>query len=73
MGRPSERCLTHGVTDFDALATPRRIIQTPGHDRDPFRGIQPLPTNLPRWPSSPSAYNQPIWAILSANGKATLR
>ena len=28
-GRPSERCLTHGVTDFDALATPRRIIQTP--------------------------------------------
>jgi len=29
-GRPSERCLTHGVTDFDALATPRRIIQTPG-------------------------------------------
>src|SRR4029077_988893 len=29
MGRPSERCLTHGVTDFDALATPRRIIQTP--------------------------------------------
>ena len=30
MGRPSERCLTHGVTDFDALATMRRIIQTPG-------------------------------------------
>ena len=29
-GRPSERCLTHGVTDFDALATPRKIIQTPG-------------------------------------------
>lgn len=29
-GRPSERCLTHGVTDFDALALPRRIIQTPG-------------------------------------------
>ena len=29
MGRPSERCLTHGVTDFDALGTPRRIIQTP--------------------------------------------
>ena len=28
MGRPSERCLTHGVTDFDALGTPRRIIQT---------------------------------------------
>ena len=30
MGRPSERCLTHGVTDFDALATPRRFVQTPG-------------------------------------------
>src|SRR5713101_4979001 len=29
-GRPSERCLTHGVTDFDALGTPRKIIQTPG-------------------------------------------
>jgi hypothetical protein len=29
MGRPSERCLTHGVTDFDTLGTPRRIIQTP--------------------------------------------
>jgi len=29
-GRPSEHCLTHGVTDFDALATPRKIIQTPG-------------------------------------------
>ena len=29
-GRPSERCLTHGVTDFDALAAPRKILQTPG-------------------------------------------
>jgi len=29
-GHPSERCLGHGVTDFDAHATPRRIIQTPG-------------------------------------------
>jgi hypothetical protein len=29
-GRPSEHCLTHGVTDFDALGTPRKIIQTPG-------------------------------------------
>jgi hypothetical protein len=28
MGRPSERCLTHGVTDFDALGTPRRFLQT---------------------------------------------
>ena len=29
-GHPSERCLGHGVTDFDTLASPRRIIQTPG-------------------------------------------
>jgi len=28
-GHPSERCLGHGVTDFDTHATPRRIIQTP--------------------------------------------
>ena len=28
-GHPSERCLGHGVTDFDAHATPRRVIQTP--------------------------------------------
>src|SRR5213596_3650609 len=26
-GRPSERCLPHGVTDFDALGTPTKIIQ----------------------------------------------
>ena len=29
-GHPSERCLGHGVADFDTHATPRRIIQTPG-------------------------------------------
>ena len=29
-GRPSERCLTHGVTDFDALGINWKIIQTPG-------------------------------------------
>lgn len=29
-GHPSERCIGHGVTDYDAAATPRRIIQTPG-------------------------------------------
>jgi hypothetical protein len=29
-GHPSERCLGHGVTDFDTHATPRRIIQTTG-------------------------------------------
>jgi hypothetical protein len=52
-GRPSERCLTHGVTDFDALALPRRIIQTPGliailfepynHWRQIFLDGRPLP------------------------------
>jgi hypothetical protein len=29
-GHPSERCLGHGVVDFDTLGTPRRIIQAPG-------------------------------------------
>ena len=28
-GHPSERCLGHGVTDYDTSATLRRIIQTP--------------------------------------------
>ena len=28
-GHPSERCLGHGVMDFDSHQTPRRIIQTP--------------------------------------------
>ena len=28
-GHPSERCLGHGVIDFDTHATPRRLIQTP--------------------------------------------
>src|SRR4030081_578454 len=28
-GRPSERCISHGVTDFDALGTPTKIVQTP--------------------------------------------
>jgi hypothetical protein len=28
-GHPSERCLGHGVTDFDTHATPRRIVQSP--------------------------------------------
>jgi hypothetical protein len=28
-GHPSERCLGHGVTDFDTVATPRKIIQAP--------------------------------------------
>src|SRR5262245_11490131 len=29
-GHPSERCLGHGVADFDAHQTPRRIVQSPG-------------------------------------------
>ena len=55
-GRPSERCLTHGVTDFDALATPRRMIQTPGliailfesynHWRQIFLDGRPLPKTV---------------------------
>ncbi|HEY6340240.1 MAG TPA: hypothetical protein VIY49_02005 [Bryobacteraceae bacterium] len=55
-GRPSERCLTHGVTDFDALATPRKIIQTPGliailfesynHWRQIFLDGRPLPKTI---------------------------
>lgn len=28
-GRPSERCISHGVTDFDALGINWKIIQTP--------------------------------------------
>src|SRR5215471_12761697 len=28
-GHPSERCLGHGVVDFDSHQTPRRMIQTP--------------------------------------------
>lgn len=30
-GHPSERCLTHGVTDFDTHLTPRRIIDCRNH------------------------------------------
>ena len=55
-GRPSERCLTHGVTDFDALPLPRRIIQTPGliailfepynHWRQIFLDGRPLPKTI---------------------------
>jgi len=52
-GRPSERCLTHGVTDFDALGINWKIIQTPGmiavlyeaynHYRQIFLDGRPLP------------------------------
>ena len=52
-GHPSERCLGHGVTDYDTLATNRRIMQTPGiiailyegynHYRQIFLDGRPLP------------------------------
>jgi len=52
-GRPSERCLTHGVTDFDALGINWKNIQTPGmiavlyeaynHYRQIFLDGRPLP------------------------------
>jgi len=52
-GRPSERCLTHGVTDFDALGINWKIVQTPGmiavlyeaynHYRQIFLDGRPLP------------------------------
>ena len=52
-GHPSERCLGHGVTDFDTLPAPRRFIQTPGiiailfesynHYRQIFTDGRPLP------------------------------
>jgi len=52
-GHPSERCIGHGVTDYDAAATLRRIIQTPGiiailfesynHYRQIFLDGRPLP------------------------------
>ena len=52
-GRPSEHCLTHGVTDFDALPIAWKILQTPGaiailyeaynHYRQIFLDGRPLP------------------------------
>ena len=52
-GHPSERCLGHGVTDYDAAGTPRRIIQSPAiiailfesynHYRQIFVDGRPLP------------------------------
>src|SRR5579864_2018390 len=29
-GHPSERCISHGLPDYDALAIPFKLIQTPG-------------------------------------------
>jgi hypothetical protein len=59
-GRPSERCISHGVTDFDALGTPTKVIQTPAvtvilfeaynHYRQIFTDGRPLPTDpQPAW------------------------
>ena len=52
-GHPSERCLGHGVTDYDTSATIRRFIQTPNifamlfegynHYRQIFLDGRPLP------------------------------
>ncbi len=53
-GHPSERCLGHGVTDYDTSATPRKIIQTSNviailfesynHYRQILLDGRPLPT-----------------------------
>jgi hypothetical protein len=53
--RPSGRCLPHGITDFDAHFTPKKIIQSPGllamlfesyHSfRQIFTDGRPLPKN----------------------------
>src|SRR3977135_1604008 len=59
-GRPSERCVSHGVSDFDALPTPTKIIQTPAvtvilfeaynHYRQIFTDGRPLPVDpQPAW------------------------
>jgi hypothetical protein len=52
-GHPSERCLGHGVTDYDTSATIRRFVQTPtmlamlfegyNHYRQVFLDGRPLP------------------------------
>src|SRR6202165_1975872 len=59
-GRPQERCLPHGVTDYDALPMPVKIVQTPGeivvlyeaynHFRQVFLDGRPLPKDpQPTW------------------------
>jgi len=42
-GRPSERCISHGVTDFDALGTPTKIVQTPAVTIVLFETFNQLP------------------------------
>jgi len=59
-GRPQEKCLPHGVTDYDALPMPVKIVQTPGnivilyeaynHFRQIFMDGRPLPKDpQPTW------------------------
>src|SRR6185312_11619712 len=58
--RPSGRCISHGVTDFNALNTPTKIVQTPSvtiilfeaynHFRQILTDGRPLPTDPePAW------------------------
>jgi hypothetical protein len=58
--RPSGRCISHGVTDFHALNTPTKIVQTPGvtiilfeaynHYRQILSDGRPLPNDpQPAW------------------------
>ena len=58
--RPSGRCISHGVTDFNALGTPTKIVQTPAvtiilfeaynHYRQILTDGRPLPTtSQPAW------------------------
>jgi len=58
--RPSGKCISHGVTDFHALATPQKYVQTPAvtiilfesynHYRQIMTDGRPLPKNPePAW------------------------
>jgi hypothetical protein len=58
--RPSGQCISHGVTDFNALPTPTKIVQTPGitiilfeaynHYRQILTDGRPLPVDpQPAW------------------------
>lgn len=60
MGRPSERCISHGLPDFEALAIPFKVIQTDGfiavlfeafnHYRQIFTDGRPFPEQRePTW------------------------
>ena len=78
-GHPSERCLGHGVTDYDSQVSLRRVIQTPGiiaimfegynHYRQVFLDGRPLPK-----PTQPSymGYSTGRWEgdtlVVETNG-----